>query len=188
MRPTNSLQWGALIVSVVVFAIIVAGLVASGSPLEERTRQRDKTRGNNLSLIQSQITNYWGAKNKLPDSLDILKDPTRYVFVPVDPSTGKQYGYEKTGDKTFRLCADFEMKGSGMAYSENISWDHEKGHVCFDRSIDPDFYPQKGAPLKSAPLNAVPAPYYPSDSSSDTYPANPPLPPSGVEIVPLFKD
>ncbi len=86
------------------------------------------------------------------------------------------YEYKKTGDKTFELCATFtepipqgwHENSGGMYYpmmayegrdiatssmpspitnSMNESWDHQAGHTCYTRTIDPERYPPFSNPM-----------------------------------------
>ncbi|MEK7147926.1 MAG: hypothetical protein AAB758_01370, partial [Patescibacteria group bacterium] len=89
--------------------------------------------------------------------LSELEDPISGFKAPNDPKTGEPYEYTLIGQsaKAFQLCATFEgesLKANGsMAqpiYAPVLSarapevWNHGIGRVCFDRSIDPDLYPQ----------------------------------------------
>ncbi len=148
--------------AVIVLTSLIAGFLIVGSPATQRQRRFDDQRIQDLQTLQSQIVNYWTLKQKLPDSLDELKDSISGFTAPVDPETGQPYEY-RTGDKlTFQLCADFriasalsEQRGSkflptpAMPYGrsgdvQNKNWTHGAGRACFSRTIDPELYkPQK---------------------------------------------
>lgn len=147
--------WGS---GIFVIASIVIGFIVMGSPTTQRLLRLDETRINHLSQIQSQIVNYWQQKEKLPGTLDDLKDPISGFVPPVDPVTGASYEYASTGKLSFDLCATFDLasleggasvpkevyyNGYGNVMNEN--WQHEKGRSCFSRTIDPELYP----PLKN---------------------------------------
>lgn len=90
---------------------------------------------------------------------------------------GLSYEYRKITDKTakanpsFELCATFSLpmrkgwventNGGGVFPAKDIavssipypggvndSWDHEAGHTCFLRTIDPDLYPPYPKPIR----------------------------------------
>ncbi|MBI4239793.1 hypothetical protein HY620_02315 [Candidatus Uhrbacteria bacterium] len=142
------------IIGVVLIAII-GGLVIVGSPKEERLRRFDDSRVSDLQQIQSHIISYWQSKDSLPHTLDDLQDSTRGVYVPRDPQSGEAYEYKVRGDLTFELCANFARKSffppmqkrppadyphrGGIMPSEQ-SWLHEEGRMCFERTIDKDFF------------------------------------------------
>ena len=149
---------------VLVLAAIVAGFITVGSPQKQRDLRFDAQRVSDLQSIQWQVVSYWQTKQKLPATLDDLKDPISGAIIPMDPETKVAYGYSTKGGLTFSLCADFaresqdtkgrgEFYGGGMSYpmydtsiaypgiSGDDNWKHAVGTTCFDRTIDPDKYP-----------------------------------------------
>lgn len=152
----TSLVW---ISAVVVLAALVGGFVVMGSPFAQRDYRLDETRVNDLSQIQWEIVNYWQNKDELPDELSMLEDSLRAFRVPTDPITGAPYEYTKTGELSFELCAVFargsrddgigrgpfpDRLGSSDTFlgGEN-NWEHDAGRQCFERTIDPDFFPAR---------------------------------------------
>lgn len=155
-----------------VLAAIVLGFVTVGSPQKQRDMRFDSQRVADLQNIQWQVVSYWQTKQKLPISLEDLKDPISGAVIPMDPETKAAYAYSVKGPLTFSLCADFsrvsqdtkgrgEFYGGGVAYPSydmsisypgpigDDNWKHDEGTTCFDRTIDPDKY----APIK--PESAV---------------------------------
>lgn len=144
--------WGA---GALVLCSIVAGFFIVGTPQQARLMRFDDQKVNDLSILQSQVVNYWQLKQKLPASLADLQDPLGYASIPVDPQTGDAYKYKVTGPLSFQLCATFNAEGgmqNGAArvtkpigpYGENgitDTWQHGAGEKCFDRAIDPERYP-----------------------------------------------
>lgn len=139
-------------VSFIALAAIVAGFFVAGSPYQERLRQFDAQRVNDLSMIQSELLNYWSRTGSLPDTTAQLEDNLRGFTVPVDPKTQTEYIYRKTGDQSFYLCAVFETvvaNADGLSKTPPVvvqtsfgtSWPHGVGRTCFDRTIDPKLYP-----------------------------------------------
>ncbi len=149
--------FGAVVVFVVLS--IVAGIYFAGSPTEQRKIRMDDIRISHLSGIQNNITEYWRAKQKLPDTLLDLNNDLLGIRVPLDPETNQSYEYDKKGDTTFVLCAVFAKKFDETNSSPNYAypvypydgikggspWKHDAGRVCFERSIDKDFF--KATPL-----------------------------------------
>lgn len=153
------------------FAIVWAFIVMGG-PGTQRDLRLDQRRVDDLQSLQSQIIGVWQQKEKLPESLDELKNPIANYMVPQDPEfqKGKIYEYKKLSAMKFELCATFtlpipkgyvETSGYGtfpardVATSEmpypaggNDSWDHQIGRTCFERTIDPDLYPPYPKALK----------------------------------------
>ena len=166
------------IISVVVIVIGI-GLFLSGSPAVERVRRFDDLRVQHLISLQSDIITFWQAKVSLPDKLNELNDPIRGVVLPTDPQTGTVYEYEKKGDRQFTLCAIFgaenhrqnsfgsefmpspKMNYPAGPFMKGQTWEHSAGRVCFERTIDPDFFatsggaPPKGGGKPPKPLAPV---------------------------------
>jgi len=138
---------------------IFAGFFIVGTPREARLMRFDAQKVSDLQTIQYQVVSYWQAKRALPSALVELNNPLTYTIVPVDPQTSDSYRYEAKGKLTFKLCATFNAPGSGPEYFSSQprsvsnskmsaaedglweTWEHEAGDVCFERTIDPSFYP-----------------------------------------------
>lgn len=147
---------------IVVLASIVSAFFIIGSPKTQRLIKLDERRVNDLQYLQSQIVNYWQSKEKLPGTLDELKDDITGVSVPVDPKTGMAYEYGILGNLKFNLCAEFsasskEVQGNiKYRYAVpahdylfgNTTWDHGVGKVCFERTIDPELIKPFNKPIK----------------------------------------
>lgn len=159
----------AWIVSAVILASIVYGFFLIGLPSSQRARRFDEQRVSNLSVLQSEIINYWQQKNKLPERLDDLKSQISGFVPPNDPKTSMPYEYIIRGSLTFSLCATFDTSNrypdAGVElmkpemtrsmpiydgyYPYQQNWSHDKGYACFERTIDPQLYKQNngGTPV-----------------------------------------
>ncbi len=162
--------------SVLVIFAIVYGFVIMGGPGSQRNLRLDQKRIEDLQSIQYQVITFWQQKEKLPASLEELKNPISNFMVPQDPefAKGLSYEYKKVSDKSFELCGTFTLpipegyvENSGyagimptrdvaapstsVAYpgGTNDSWYHEAGRTCFERTIDPDLYPPYPKPAKN---------------------------------------
>jgi hypothetical protein len=158
-----------IVVGLVSGAVIV-GFFVVGSPFAQRDNRLDERRVGDLSIIQSQLINYWQNKGALPAKLDDLNSDISGFRVPVDPKTGQAYTYTTSSDRVFSLCADFQTSTRGLDYRPTAvnpvpyeelqsNWFHDAGHHCFDRTIDPDFYPpvqKTPAPSPKVPTKVVP--------------------------------
>lgn len=151
-------RYVVIAVAALTLATIVAGFFIVGTPAEARLARFDAQKVQDLQNIQSQMINYWQAKQALPATLSDLNNSLGYFSIPVDPQTGAPYEYEATGKLSFKLCATFNGEsrgGTNPMYPERIvepsiidakgirvdNWQHASGRVCFDRTIDPSFYP-----------------------------------------------
>lgn len=140
-------------VAALVAVTIVSGFFIVGTPADARKARFDNERVYALQDIQSRVTSYWQAKRVLPASLAALSDALTYGPLPVDPESGASYTYRTIGGLSFELCALFNSE-SRTGYAETRArvpegikgmtqdtWVHEAGEVCFERTIDPSFYP-----------------------------------------------
>jgi len=145
--------WGI----VLVLGAIIGGFIIVGSPAQQRNVRFDEQRVSDLTNIQWQIINYWQKKQVLPLALTDLNDPVSNFVVPVDPETGKTYEYSVNGsvsaqNLSFELCANFLTDSVGNigispVGSQNDSWGHSSGRVCFDRNIDRALYSPTVVPI-----------------------------------------
>lgn len=146
-RASRSRAIGWVVVAAVI-ASIVAGFAIAGTPGEQRKLRFDQERVNNLSEIQSHVVNYWQVNQSLPESLNAIENDLTF-HASVDPETQVSYEYERTGDRTFELCATFDApspshKARPDTYYPGISdtetWEHGEGRHCFERTINPELY------------------------------------------------
>lgn len=148
-------------VGVLAAVTILAGFFIVGTPAQARLARFDAEKVADLQNIQSQVMNYYQAKQKLPVALDDINTSLSYGPLPVDQQTGKPYEYQALGALSFKLCAVFNAPsrtnqnpspetrmavpvGAGGKPGVPDNWQHGSGNVCFERTIDPSFYP----PLK----------------------------------------
>ena len=132
---------------IVVAGAVAAGFFIIGSPQEQRLRRFDERRVQDLQIIQSEIIHYRQLKERLPETLEALRDDIRGFAPPRDPKNGEPYEYAPTGPLSFSLCAVFDVSAEspspGGPYYETQNWNHDAGSFCFDRTIDKDLYPAK---------------------------------------------
>ncbi len=146
-------------VALLAVATIVAGFFIVGTPQQARLARFDAQKVSDLQNIQSQVVGYYQAKQKLPGAIADLNNSLNYGPVPVDPQTGASYVYQPGEGLSFKLCADFNAQSRvspsalapetrpvaptpvGMKSAPMDNWQHGAGQVCFDRVIDPSFYP-----------------------------------------------
>ena len=159
----NMVRIGVAILAVVT---IISGFFIVGTPAQARLARFDAQKVNDLQNIQSQVINFYQAKQKLPGTITDLNNSLSYGPVPTDPQTGAAYVYTPGEGLSFKLCADFNVASranqlpsldgrttaptpvglGGKLGGTPDNWSHDAGQVCFDRTIDPAFYP---------PLNKV---------------------------------
>lgn len=134
-------------------AVVVTGFVTAGSPFRQRLVRFDQQKVSNLQTIQGQTVYFWQQKERLPQSLDELRDPISGFVPPRDPQSEAAYEYRTTGIRSFELCAEFNLSSkdaAGTPRPEPLSypypggttenWEHGEGRACFARTIDPELY------------------------------------------------
>ena len=71
------------------------------------------------------------------------------IIIPVDPETSEFYEYQILDDLKFELCATFETESGDNQNAipaiyypkgQDYNWQHGVGTICFERTIDPDFF------------------------------------------------
>lgn len=139
----------AIIISMVIIGVVIAGFFIIGTPFEQRNRRLDDQRVSDLRLIQSQILNYWIEKEELPKHLIDLEDSISGFVMPKDPENKEEYEYDaliSTSGLSFELCANFKTKSDkygSMPVDPEENWSHEAERTCFFRTIDPELYKNK---------------------------------------------
>lgn len=137
--------------TVAIIASIIAGYLSVGSPSHARSQQFDQMRIDNMSMIQSEIINYWTRTRKLPATIEEMANINQTSY-PTDPESALPYEYIVTGDLTFQLCATFNadkqqiqtgvskpfpVDVGGNIYDQNYT----AGRYCFPYTIHPELYP-----------------------------------------------
>ncbi len=145
----------AIIASVVIALTVVGGFFIIGSPFSQRLQRLDNRRITDLQNLQSQIVDFWINKDRLPSSVDELRNELQGYIPPTDPVTAETYEYRALTPLSFELCATFasaqDEKDLGrVAYSPmgepaGELWTHAAGRACFERTIDPERYNEQRA-------------------------------------------
>lgn len=156
------MKYLATITICAVACAVIASFFFIGSPSKERDRIADEIRITHLQAIQGNLLEYWKAKKTLPGNLAELNDDLRGISEPKDPRSGESYGYKKTNDVEFEICANFFFDNSynkqtpnkfvspateaypyyqyGAYGGEGENWSRKRGWHCFMRKIDKDFF------------------------------------------------
>lgn len=157
----------AMGVSLVVLVSVVLAFFIIGTPRQLRLMRYDQEKVQALQNIQWQVINHWQQKERLPETLDELKDPIGGFVVPEDPQSREDaqytYSYTMKNPRAFELCAFFNHASMGARADESIArprpvstdyynpeneyWEHGAGRVCFERTIDAERYPPYTKPM-----------------------------------------
>jgi hypothetical protein len=111
---------------------IVMGLWFIGSPHEERQRQLDRIRVEDLRAISGAIESMARERGVLPATLDQLANsPNTYVRSTRDPVRGVEYEYVPGDSLRYELCATFDhadsLDDAGLRF-----WRHGPGRRCYE--------------------------------------------------------
>ena len=127
------------VVSVVVLAAVVTGVVILGSPSEERARRLDRRLVEELSSIRTAVDSYYSKNGSLPASLDELWKGSPGLDLPFDvirdPVPPDAYRYRVLDAETFELCGRFERASESRVSSGVDVWQHSSGDHCFTRKV-----------------------------------------------------
>jgi hypothetical protein len=118
-------------------AAIVAGIVLIGGPSTQRDIALDRTRAGDLTRLSLKVADHWRERGHLPKSLQAIDDA--WARIARDPETDQPYDYAVTGERTWRLCADFARAATKPPdYPGQAPFGvHDKGRVCFEQKIGP---------------------------------------------------
>ncbi len=151
------MRTGLYVVSLVVLAGIVYGVVIIGSPTSQRAKMMDTQRVTDLINIQNEIVYIqWENKGVVPETLEDLKNSVSSFTIPSDPETKQNYEYKMLSKNSFELCATFKtiVSTSTDAVTRpaiypyaNENWHHGAERTCFTRTIDPTLYKIKTQPI-----------------------------------------
>ncbi|MEP6593394.1 MAG: hypothetical protein ABJC51_06870 [Acidobacteriota bacterium] len=130
---TRSQGFGGAL-TVMALAAIVGGLLLLGPPPEERARQFDQRRIDALETIESAVQAFRTQHERLPASLEELRQQPGRMIRPNDPRTGQPYEYRLLDAASYELCAQFDRQSSrpGTAAPDQ-AWAHDAGRQCFRR-------------------------------------------------------
>ena len=131
-------RWLAIIASVVVLATIVASVIVTGLPSEQREKNLDARRVADLVGLDDAVQRHFRDQDALPGSLTVLADKPGVSLAIIDPVTGVPYDFEPSGPRAYRLCAIFTtdtgVTRAAAGYGASASdWAHGRGRRCFDR-------------------------------------------------------
>jgi len=113
IRKFSRQQSGFTLIELLVVIFIIGVLTGIILPnfIGSRQRARDARRKEELDNIKNALRLYYNDSQEYPSDLDAV-DPDYMSSVPVDPSTGSEYGYCTGSDNdTFVLCAELENAG-----------------------------------------------------------------------------
>jgi len=112
--------------------VITDRILPLDSPAQERLRQLDERRVDDLRSISVELDFYWTREGTLPSSLeDLSSEPG--VFIELhDPETDQPYEYRVLDSNTYELCAKFARDTADeQGRPHRDYWSHGQGRHCF---------------------------------------------------------
>ncbi len=135
----------------VVISSIVWGFSVLGSPHTQRLYKYDEQKVSDLQSIDYGVTGYYGGSGTLPESIEEISALGNYHLPTFDSQNKKPYEYQKTSEKTYNLCAEFNKDTNSSNVNPILmmneygagSWNHPAGRYCFKKTINPNMYDVK---------------------------------------------
>jgi hypothetical protein len=124
----------AAIVTLVVMAAVITGIVILGSPAEERAKRIDLRRVNDLQRMENAVNFYFAERATLPASVEELSKQSG-VRIGSDPVTGAAYRYRALDAERFELCGTFDRPSTPRMLTGVNLWEHPAGNHCFSRKV-----------------------------------------------------
>ena len=133
MRKSGKNIIVASVVTAIVMAAVIGGIILLDSPAQERLRRLDERRVDDLRELAYALDLYWTREGSLPPTLEELSSAPGVFVELFDPETGQLYEYRVLGDKAYELCAEFARdtatdERDGLYKS---LWSHGPGRQCF---------------------------------------------------------
>jgi type II secretory pathway pseudopilin PulG len=137
--------------TVLILISIIAGFFFIESPQQQRLRNEDQARINNLLNVDGSIMQYASISGKLPADLNAIQV---IEGMNVDPVTKEPFDYRITGETTYELCGTFvtSNKEASSEYYYGPDWLHDAGPTCFKRSVINQLPDKTRALMAPAPI------------------------------------
>ena len=128
-------------VSTIIFfvsVVLIFGFYFAGTPQTARKQRFDEMREQNIEQIEWIVQDYYDMNNRLPDSMEELRNSNTIERVPVDPETQEPYEYSILDEESFSLCTTFHFESSKLnrnnieMFPTTRSWEHDAGYHCFE--------------------------------------------------------
>lgn len=153
LTPRLRIFW-RIFAGAIIAGSIIWGFAVLGTPATQRLVKYDEQKVSDLQNINNQVTNYYSIKGILPTTLAEMANGNFFIAL-TDSQTGKPYEYQKTGETTYDLCAEFNKASNDnrniarpVSPFGDFSWTHPAGRYCFKETINPRDFPF----LKQVPI------------------------------------
>lgn len=175
------------VATALVVGLVIAGLVAVGSPATARKYKFDQERRNRISQLNYVLASYIREEGELPRSLEAISQQQMAQSgygsdLRRDPRTGEPFEYRRLSDREYEVCATFETSSRDRrsqefgGYPNDVA--HKAGRSCFEREIsDQEVESAVGMGIGEPPFpRALPPKLTPSETVRPDQPQPPPAP------------
>lgn len=135
-------RWIGWLVSAMVLAGVAHGFYTVGTPWQQRHRNLDRAKIQDLQILERTVLDYYRKNSRLPKELTGLKkDFVTYQGqpIPVDPETKESYEYRVVGQNSFELCAIFKtepVSDDSRFPRIDSKWNYQPGRKCFSLKVE----------------------------------------------------
>ncbi len=130
----KQLRFLFIFTSIVVLAAIIAGFFFVGSPANQRLRNIDQDKINDLESLDYSISSYYNNQKALPENITDFDDYK------------EAYQYTITDETHYQICTEFNFPSYGYEFSNKYdmtipanTWEHDTGEICFTKKINPEY-------------------------------------------------
>jgi len=127
--------------STIIILAIIFGFIVGGTPFEARIKKFDLERVSNLQTLSSCVSAFSYDNERLPASIDEMKNNARYSYCASqtsDPETKKNYEYKVISKNEFEFCAEFNLSTledfQDLGYYGNFV-KHGQGRSCEKQTV-----------------------------------------------------
>lgn len=130
--------------TVVILALIIAGIAIVGSPKTARLMAYDQQRRYDIENIYNQVNfGDYASGSQITSSAEIEERLKEALSNYKDPQTGKEYGYRLIDNDTYEICANFnfaypenDKPGYSRPYYDYNTIKHKAGSQCIERTVE----------------------------------------------------
>ncbi len=128
--PGTMLMWAA---GLVIATAVVVGILATGSPRQQRLFRLDAVRTSHLASLQHAVQSFHERQGRLPSSLAEVDAQPGIGLELLDPGDHPPYRYRALDADRFELCAVFDTDTAARPrhLPPDDGWAHGIGEQCF---------------------------------------------------------
>lgn len=122
----------------IILGVLTAAFLVIDSPAESRDKKIDQNIINHYYSIDSAINSYVSTYDKMPESLEALKNEYNYLTEEQlkNPLNNEYYQYRVLAEREYELCTNFKAsnKDNEGMFRDN-RWLHDAGYQCISQKV-----------------------------------------------------